>query len=415
MAKNDFIKRKNNNVKTVKTSQDKPKWSFWVVLALMVFWTVASVFGVLSFAGVKADSVINSYTYQGSNIIIPTTPRYFDGSGLQSYDSTKHYNYALFDFKINLTRANTQAIPPESELNKYQISYAFNSYFTSQYSEYDEDVMPLGQSYYKQSNLFVYDSLSPIPERTGAGSHYLYYFMVRKPVWVSNYKTVNLDNYLLTPQLLMYMYCSSPNFTANIVKVVLDSYVISTTDYNSLYPSQPIYTDSIYNNNIAFNTLTYYDNTGNYLQFEFPSPTTAILGDPDIPNSIIKNGFVLLQNRVYYTDNYLGSDVAYNDGKQAGIIQGIEEGKQSALEEWEQERETIRESAYNNGYSNGLSAGRADANEYSFLGLMSSVIDAPLNAFRQMFNFELFGVNMSSFYLSLFTVCIIIIILRLIF
>jgi hypothetical protein len=356
----------------------------------------------------KADTVSTSYTYSGSNVLIPTTPRYFYSDGRQQeYNFATHSNYALFDFKINLNRASTQTIPPESDFNKYIVTYAFNSYFTNQYSEYDQDIEPLGKSYYKQSNLYVYDSLTPTADRLGSGSHQLRYFAIRKPLWVSSYKTQNIDKFLVTPQLLMYMQCSSPNFTANIVKIVIDSYIIDTTSYNELYPSQPIYTDGIYNNNIAFNTVTYYDNNGYTLKFEIPAPTNAILGDPDIPNHIIKQGFVLLQNRTYYTDNYLGSDVAFNDGLEFGYSQGKTEGIEQG-----------RQEGYDNGFrvgkAEGYNEGVNDSNTYTFSSLLTSVIDVPLNAFRSLFNFEFLGINLTSFFLSLFTVALILVVVRMI-
>lgn len=61
------------------------------------------------------------------------------------------------------------------------------------------------------------------------------------------------------------------------------------------------------------------------------------------------------------------------------------------------------------GYLNGMS----DQGDYTFFGLISSTIDAPLSVFRKMFNFEILGTNMSAFMLSLFTVCIILAVVKL--
>lgn len=75
---------------------------------------------------------------------------------------------------------------------------------------------------------------------------------------------------------------------------------------------------------------------------------------------------------------------SYNQGYQAGLSVGHE-----------------------NGYSQGYTAGAAAANEYTFFGLISSVLSAPINAITGLLNFDILGVNMSSFFFSLLTFCII--------
>ena len=63
-----------------------------------------------------------------------------------------------------------------------------------------------------------------------------------------------------------------------------------------------------------------------------------------------------------------------------------------------------RQQGYDSGYSAGVTAG----SDYSFFSLISAVVDAPLRVFKDMFTFEILGVDISSFLLSLFTLCLVV-------
>lgn len=67
---------------------------------------------------------------------------------------------------------------------------------------------------------------------------------------------------------------------------------------------------------------------------------------------------------------------------------------------------------YHNGYQVGYSAGVADDNDYTFLGLMGAVVDAPVQVFTRMFDFTILGVNLKDFLLGLFGVSVTITILK---
>ena len=91
-------------------------------------------------------------------------------------------------------------------------------------------------------------------------------------------------------------------------------------------------------------------------------------------------------------ENYLiGYDEGYNEGYDAGDGAG-----------------------YNRGYGVGFNEGQADASigNYTFLALIGSVLDAPISAFKGLLDFELLGVNMSSFVLAIMSLCVIIVIIR---
>lgn len=64
---------------------------------------------------------------------------------------------------------------------------------------------------------------------------------------------------------------------------------------------------------------------------------------------------------------------------------------------------------YDKGYQDGLSAG----NGATFFSLIAAVVDAPIKAFTSLFNFEILGMNITSFVLSLLTAALVIAAIRL--
>lgn len=71
--------------------------------------------------------------------------------------------------------------------------------------------------------------------------------------------------------------------------------------------------------------------------------------------------------------------------------------------------ESIKSQAFNNGKQAGIES----ANKYTFSALVSSVVDAPIKAITGLLNFEIFGVNLKSFMLSIFTIAVVIAIVKL--
>ena len=63
---------------------------------------------------------------------------------------------------------------------------------------------------------------------------------------------------------------------------------------------------------------------------------------------------------------------------------------------------------YDLGYNEGSSTGGA----YSFSNLLGAVFDAPIEAFRGLFNFEILGTNMQGFVLALLTLSVIIVVIK---
>lgn len=94
-------------------------------------------------------------------------------------------------------------------------------------------------------------------------------------------------------------------------------------------------------------------------------------------------------NSIY---NY-GYQQGLSDGQASGQINGYTEGYKVGNAD---------------GYNTGYLAGVASSNDYTFMGLIGAVIDAPIKAFTGLFDFEVLGFNMVTFMLSLLTLCVVV-------
>ena len=128
---------------------------------------------------------------------------------------------------------------------------------------------------------------------------------------------------------------------------------------------------------------------------------------PSTSSPNIQNGFTKLVN-CYFSYKTFNNQVLINGAYDTGYNNGLSDGK-------------------NQGYQNGYTAGLADGtnNDYSFLGLISAVIEAPVNVLigeydsstglrvGGLLNFEFLGYNMSTLLMSLFSLGVVICIIRL--
>lgn len=189
-----------------------------------------------------------------------------------------------------------------------------------------------------------------------------------------------------------YIYCRVSNFCDfNFVGCYISSFVnIPVGQFVDDFKGAN--TSVMYINYIRYFGLDSSGNidTTNFIEFAIPFVTG---GDP-------VNIYAYSSRTYYFTrvDTESASySAGYNDGYSAGESSGYKKGYSAG------------DSA---GYSRGYNYGVSTANDYTFLGLMSSVVDAPITAFTSLFNFEIFGVNLSGFILGVFTLCIIIFVVR---
>lgn len=126
--------------------------------------------------------------------------------------------------------------------------------------------------------------------------------------------------------------------------------------------------------------------------------TLPIYSNVDVPRSV-----------TYYTSDAIPKDQQYNIGYNDGYMVGEDTGYTSGYDAGET-------AGYNRGKEDGYNIGRVDgimdSNNYSFLGLIGATVDAPITALTGLLNFEILGVNLSSFFFGLFTVTLLIIVIR---
>lgn len=110
------------------------------------------------------------------------------------------------------------------------------------------------------------------------------------------------------------------------------------------------------------------------------------------------NNWSDLSNDVYYNNGY---NEGFKGGKTEGYSNGLDEGYSNGFAEG-------KKNGYDIGYNAGVNAGQ----DYSFSALFGAVFDVPIQAFKGLFNFEIFGVNMTSFVSSLLALCVIVVIVK---
>lgn len=175
-----------------------------------------------------------------------------------------------------------------------------------------------------------------------------------------------------------YIYSSS-NFNANVYKIEM---FVSET--NEFYPNG--------RSGFSFWNIKYYDVNNEYFVHSFLTTTDYMFNSRTY---YIQNPDTFTDNQFYKEGYSAGESAGYSAGETAGYSSGYKAG------------ETI---GYNNGYSAGVELG----GEYTFFSLISAVIDAPIQAFMGLFNFELLGINLAGFFTGLLTLAFIITIVRLV-
>ncbi len=111
-----------------------------------------------------------------------------------------------------------------------------------------------------------------------------------------------------------------------------------------------------------------------------------------------------------------GYRVSVTDSSGDFYNSGYNNGYQDAKEGFEEEKTGIYNSGFEQGkvagYNDGYNAGKDVSGNYTFLGLIGAVFDAPIEAFKGLFNFEILGTNMQGFVLALLTLSVILVIIK---
>lgn len=105
-------------------------------------------------------------------------------------------------------------------------------------------------------------------------------------------------------------------------------------------------------------------------------------------------------------DFSLYTNVEYDSGFSNGYNKGYGEGEMNGIK-------VGKDLGFSDGKAVGYKEGVAAANDYTFDGLLTAIIDVPVQAFTSLFNFEILGVNLASFFLALLSICIVLAVVKL--
>ena len=97
---------------------------------------------------------------------------------------------------------------------------------------------------------------------------------------------------------------------------------------------------------------------------------------------------------------------------QNGYDAGFNAGVKSVKSQYESQLDAVKESARQRGFAEAQAMFDNGNTDYSFFGLISAVIDAPIKAVRGLLNFDILGVNMFAFVTSLFSLAVILMLIK---
>ena len=114
-----------------------------------------------------------------------------------------------------------------------------------------------------------------------------------------------------------------------------------------------------------------------------------------------------------------GYDVGKGEGINDGITQGYNDGYNAGLED---NQPLVYQAGYDDGHSAGKELGREQgynsateeyySDQSNFKSLIFSIIDAPFNVLSNAFDFEIFGINMSSFLIAIVSLLLVAFVIR---
>lgn len=368
-----------------------------ILLCFMVFWTIGSVLGIAGYAKKERSSALNVVAASAEEQ--PTPSRWV--MPLEPFRDLILYNVAINSAGSAITTQQVAFLRRGFTL-EFDTSTG-DLVFYSNYSYEGSRVRLLschiGEDNVIDSNFYELSILRPSEPYASSG-------------FIRNVQ-LNMEEYGTTYGVVTSAYCIYSECESDGGEV--------PTDYKTLVPiSWECYCSS---GSFDFQITLYDYATGIDYTMSFSI---------SLNSSSVNVGFApyaaysLTYGMLWYFDaGFKGSSTlgdSYNftainyDGFQAGYNKGYEDGfddGQNAIDltyAYQQGKEV----GFQEGEDLGFIKGVAEANEYSFTGLISAVIDVPLQTFTGLFNFELLGINLATFFYSLFTVMLVLIVVKLV-
>lgn len=467
--KKDFIYNKHNKKDTRFNTKgnlyDRVKNILsWVLIGCVLLSLVGSILGTIAFSKdcktAKADTVSELYSFEGSSMFFPVRSMRVRQYGInQSFrlygvynswlDTYEEYSAPValipgyndylrmpfFSFVEQYNKLNVlnSAIKFEQVINDAGTRYISvthtllpsvglidpnsNGYYDSLYriplhgfyTNTSQDIVQLDSSQSTSFNVF---------------SDMSYYFCYSTSGDLVSFP--DSTTYTGYPCVALFRYKIVGSFNCNVQKVAVGSWTRNgSTGVNDddIYVKSMILNryDSLYyqaNYFMDYNYIRYYDNNGNY--FELSSPISGNKYFLDTSDSVL-TGNLVFNDRIYYLlngengnisaeiteaiDNYKNSEQFYDDATSKFYNEWKNTFSNSS------EFKDIARARY---YSIWFGEGVSSANDYTFFSLVSAPVDAVLQGFfgngsddTGLLNFELLGINFKSLFSGLFTLAVI--------
>ncbi len=381
------------------------------VIALLCSFLCAIILPVTNVASagyIPSDSSNTQYTFYGFNQDFST-----DNMGLYynlSYDCTDT-TYDLFNNMISWRGDNIEWVASNGDIIRvsvfgYVYGFLYNVKMTSYSSSsdtttYQKIAVPFGlhARYDSSNNLkFCFIGLLNFDVNT----------MDNIPISFISFMSTRYRELLGNSADMRIAFNYTIKFEGN--------YIVSPSSLNSI--------GSYYN----YPVISYQTGTGSsrpwYFAFKgyclksssIPSDFPFYMGDyAVVPSGLTDDSYRQFINFLANCISF-GYRVSVTDSSGDFYNSGYNNGYNDAKEAFEEDKTGIYNSGFESGkiagYNDGYNAGKDVSDNYTFLGLIGAVFDAPIEAFKGLFNFDILGVNMQGFVLAMLTLAVIIIVIR---
>ncbi|MBR2870530.1 MAG: S-layer homology domain-containing protein [Clostridia bacterium] len=384
------------------------KYILFAIVCITAF--ILSIFGLKTVDTVKADEVTNAYYYKGSSLFVP----YWSNTSSDTSTDSENNEKGFLDFSIDFQ-------PSQYNSSIYVIKFNIRKFY--------EDDSLNGAPY---SSFIARPSQGPWLTATPIGTPNCVELLALTyaPIVAQNNELgqrcwigdVNYDSSVSGSQYFnqCYIGCNTHDFIPAITQIRIGNYPVSEIT-GSLYQPNFSYFDYV-------NYIQYVDINGNWFHIMFPSRSTVPVNGYSAP--------LVFSNRTYLTNLFLESDSNYNLGydegykdgfsdypdspeysqaidsaNKSGLSQGYENGFNAYpnSQDYKNAINSASQSGFTNGYTKGLNEGLTLSEEdYNFTRAVSTLMGAPIDVTSRMLNFNLLGVNVWVLVSALFTLVLII-------
>lgn len=387
------MKKKTKQVPVPVKEKNKFKDKFFAYLlaGCMIFWTIASVLGIVGFANSidKEKAVESSTAVAVSADNVHQVREKKGASNRQVKDKQKSIaidNQNVPEYIYELSAMNDIHFTMVEGANAFYTGCAFsNDFLIRHYGDNFSFIVQKGVR--TSSNWEVYNFTNDVSSFSDIT---LYYFMVDDFLYYSGNRVhISFDSGFVPNSNEYYPY----SYNISISRAGAYCQFKIVVDYISVLNADV--TAKVSFIVVALNVSSQYDVFGLFGQHIVPIASYS----PLIYNNRIEG--------ISYATWF--DSTAFDYGYNSGYAKGRLEGSNNSYNAGYTAGQSV---GYNQGYAQGL---LDNGGEWSFRSLLTAVIDTPVQVFTDLFNFEILGVNLTGFFLGLFSIALCLGVIKLIF